>query len=360
MRPWAIALLAFGVVLIVGFGIAYSLGAFKPKTTAIPLGPNPSLRSAATTVPKGTAPNLDIRAALRSVEPGVVDIETGSSVTTSGQVEGEGTGMILDKAGHVLTNAHVVGSASTVSVQLFGQSTSYQAKVLGADTADDVAIVQIQSPPDLTPVPLGQSASVLVGDPVVAIGNALGLAPGGPTVTRGIISALDRTLNGGSIRGRLIGLIQTSAAINPGNSGGPLVDAGGQVIGMNTAVSTDGQNIGFAIPIDAITPLIPSLEKGTIPTRTQGSLGVRITDAPPPGGAQITEVTAGSPAAAAGLQSGDVITAIDDQVVAGSSDAAEKVGGYAANAKVTVKYQRNGALHSVTVTLANQPQPYPS
>jgi putative serine protease PepD len=259
--------------------------------------------------------------------------------------------MVLDTQGDVLTNAHVVANATTVSVQVFGQTTVYQAKVLGIDTADDVALIQIQNPGKLTPIPLGTSAGAQIGDPVVAIGNALGLSPGGPTVTSGIISALGRSLSTNTER--LTGLLQTDAALNPGNSGGPLADASGKVIGMNTAVSTDGQGVGFAIPIDKITPLVDQLKKGNTPARPQGFLGVSLSTATS-GGAQITAVTAGTPAAAAGLQVGDVITSIDGHAITSSADAADYITSLAPATKVTIQYQRGGASQTATATLATK------
>src|SRR5437588_392046 len=255
-------------------------------------GQAPARAGAQRAAPTGTASALDIRAVLRAVEPGVVVI-TDFSAASSGdtQASGQGTGMVLDTQGDVLTNAHVVTGATTLSVQVFGQPSIYQAKVLGVDTADDVAVIQIQNPGKLTPMPLGSSAGARIGDPVVAIGNALGLAPGGPTVTSGIISGLGRSLSTNTER--LTGLLQTDASLNPGNSGGPLADVSGKVIGMNTAVSTDGQGVGFAIPIDKITPLVDQLKKGNTAARAQGFLGVSLSTATS-GGAQVTAVSAGT------------------------------------------------------------------
>jgi putative serine protease PepD len=301
-------------------------------------------------VPTGTASALDIRAVLRAVEPGVVvitDFTAGSAGST--QASGQGTGMVLDTQGDVLTNAHVVANATTVSVQVFGQTSVHQAKVLGVDTADDVALIQIQNPGKLTPIPLGSSAGAQIGDPVVAIGNALGLSPGGPTVTSGIISGLGRSLSTNTER--LTGLLQTDASLNPGNSGGPLADASGKVIGMNTAVSTDGQGVGFAIPVDKITPLIDQLKKGNTAARPQGFLGVSLSTATS-GGAQITAVTAGTPAAAAGLQVNDVITSIDGRPITSSTDAADYITSQAPGTKVIIQYQRGGAAQTATATLA--------
>jgi S1-C subfamily serine protease len=335
------------------FVVANALGAFKDTNgVTIPTGTDASLRTAATTPPTGTAPSLDVRSVLRSVETGVVMISTSASGTFGGTTQGEGSGMILDTQGNVLTNAHVVSGSTTVSVQVFGQSTIYQAKVLGTDAADDVALIQIQNPGALTPVKIGKSSGLQVGDPVVAIGNALGLAPGGPSVTTGIISALNRSLQ--TSGERLMGLIQTDAAINPGNSGGPLADASGQVIGMNTAVSNNGQGVAFAIPIDRVIPLVDSLKKGSVTTTGRGFLGVQITAAQN-GGAQITAVTPNSPAASAGLKAGDIIVAIDNQPVATNADAADTIGSLSPGTKVTIKYERGNSTNTVTVTLATTP-----
>src|SRR5713226_4107788 len=277
-------------------------GAATGTAARAPLAPGqaPAGAGAQAAPPTGTASALDIRAVLRAVEPGVVtitDFSAGSS--GSSRASGQGTGMVLDTQGDVLTNAHVVAGASTVSVQVFGQSAVYQAKVLGVDTADDVAVIQIQSPGPLTPMPFGHSASTQIGDPVVAIGNALGLDPGGPTVTSGILSGIGRSLQTSSEH--LTGLLQTDAALNPGNSGGPLADAGGKVIGMITAVST------------------------------------------------------GTPAAAAGLQVGDVITSLNGQAVTSSTDAADYITSQTPGTKVTVQYQRGGTAQSATATLATKP-----
>jgi serine protease Do len=168
--------------------------------------------------------------------------------------------MILSADGLVLTNAHVGDGATSIVVTLAAQTTGHSASVVGIDSTNDVAVIKVQGVSALTPVKLGSSASAQVGDPVIAIGNALDLQ-GGPTVTEGIISALNRSISDPGIS--LSGLIQTDAAINPGNSGGPLVNSAGEVIGMNTATTTAAQNIGFAISIDKIQSLLPGLEKAT-------------------------------------------------------------------------------------------------
>jgi S1-C subfamily serine protease len=170
----------------------------------------------------------------------------------SGGGTATGSGFVIDDQGHILTNAHVVDGARSVTITASGDDRAREAEVVASDTATDVAVLRVSDTDGLAVANLGSSSSTAVGDDVVAIGNALALE-GGMTVTRGIVSALDRELDTDS--GTLTGLIQTDAAISSGNSGGPLVNASGQVIGINTAVATSGQgveasNIGFAIPID--------------------------------------------------------------------------------------------------------------
>jgi S1-C subfamily serine protease len=197
---------------------------------------------------------IDVAGVVGAVEPSTVSIST-RAIQQMGpfQVEGEGagTGVIIDAAGHILTNAHVVEGATAVEVAVNGEERS--ATVVGADPDHDIAVLQLDDASGVVPAKLGSAATVAVGDQVVAIGNALALE-GGPTVTQGIVSALDRSID--TQTGRLASLIQTDAAISSGNSGGPLVNASGEVIGINTAVAASGggvqaSNIGFVIPIDA-------------------------------------------------------------------------------------------------------------
>ena len=214
----------------------------------------------------------DVQAVLAKVEPAVVaiDSQSGGSSGSGDFVEAAGTGMILTPDGEVLTNNHVVAGATSVTVTLFGQTKALPAHVLGTDPGVDVALVQIDHASDLPTVRLGDSSKTRVGDSVLAIGNALALA-GGPSVTEGIVSAENRTLSAENDSGQtenLTGLLQTDAAINPGNSGGPLVDSDAQVVGMNTAVASSSsgnaptQNIGFAITVDSVKPLLAQLRQG--------------------------------------------------------------------------------------------------
>jgi putative serine protease PepD len=292
---------------------------------------------------------------LAKVEPAVVTI-TSSGLGAFGNSTGAGTGMVLTADGEVLTNAHVVSGATSIRVAVPGKG-SHPAHVLGVDVADDVAVVKMDAVSGLSTVAFGASSTLHVGDPVVAVGNALDLQ-GGPTVTSGIISALNRQIDTES--GQLSHLIQTQAPINPGNSGGPLLDSAGRVIGMNTAVAGDAQNIGFAIAVDQIKPLITRLEKGdggaSTAAASGGYVGVSVDDAQTAtGGAVVTQVVTGSPAAQAGLQAGDVVVAVDGRSVAGAADLVSAIRSHAPGDRVRLTILRNGQQGGVTVTLTSRP-----
>jgi S1-C subfamily serine protease len=195
---------------------------------------------------------IDVAAVVDAVQPSTVSITTSifqRQGPFAGYAEGAGTGIVLDDEGHILTNAHVVADAETVTVTVNGEERA--ATVLGGSLSDDIAVLQLDDPSGVVPATFA-SGDVAVGDQVVAIGNALAL-DGGPTVTQGIISAVDRAIE--TEQGELSSLIQTDAAISSGNSGGPLADAAGEVVGVNTAVAASNgmqqaSNIGFVIPIE--------------------------------------------------------------------------------------------------------------
>jgi putative serine protease PepD len=197
------------------------------------------------------AGGLDVADVLTKVEPSVVSVVT-TIQTRRGSGEGAGTGIVLDTEGHIITNAHVVADATTIEITVAGESASRTATLVAADTQADIAVLKVADTAGLVAAPLAAAGSTAVGDQVVAIGNALALE-GGMTVTEGIVSALDRSID--TDTGSLTGLLQTDAAISSGNSGGPLVNAAGEVVGIDAAVAASGggveaSNIGFAIPID--------------------------------------------------------------------------------------------------------------
>jgi S1-C subfamily serine protease len=293
--------------------------------------------------------------------------------------EDEGTGMIITSDGEVLTNNHVIelysegGNTGTITVTEYGQTKALPTTLVGYDQSKDVALLKINDASDLPTVTFGNSGKAVVGDAVVAIGNALGLAAGTPTVTQGIISALGRSVTAGGEGTQtetLQNMIQTDAAINPGNSGGPLIDTSGQVIGMNTAVagtSTDGtssQNIGFAIPAASVEALISELEKGGQSGNGGGYLGVDITTLTPAlrqqygftptSGAVILSVVSGSPADKAGLVQGDVIVSINGTPITSSDTLQKVVQDGKAGQSISITYYVGNSKRTTSATLGSQ------
>lgn len=287
------------------------------------------------------------------IQPSVV------SITVSGQFgEGGGTGVILSEDGRILTNNHVVQSSDEVMVT-FSDGTTANAEVVATDPVMDLAVIQADDVSGLTPAELGSSGDLAVGEQVVAIGSPLGLEG---TVTTGIVSALQRPVSAGGEGGAggkpsHIDAIQTDAPINPGNSGGPLVNMAGQVIGINTAILTDGASsgsigLGFAIPIDQAKPIVEELVETGQATHAQ--IGVTIST-PQNGspGAQVREVTSGSAADDAGLQEGDVITKLDDRLIVNPDELIAAVRSYRPDDETTVTFVRDGEEQAVQVTLGS-------
>ncbi len=307
---------------------------------------------------------LDIQAILAKVQPSVVAVET-SGTGATGSFEAAGTGIVLSADGLVLTNSHVIGNVGDITVVL-PDGSKHDATLVGQSPDDDVALIKVQKLDEkLVPADLGSSDDLQVGDEVIAIGNALNLG-GDPTVTSGIVSAKDRDLTAEGVT--LEGLIQTDAAINPGNSGGPLVNAAGQVVGMNTAIVADAQNLGFSIAIDAARPVIEELKagKGQV-TPDQAFLGVSSTDVDQlpddvranfqvdvDEGAFITEVVPGSAADDAGLKAGDVIIEIDGDKVTQSSDVRDTITDKDPGDTVEIVFNRGGDEHTVKATLGQR------
>ena len=358
-RVWLVAALVGALVgALVAGGLVYVLDDADPPAG----GSTATASRAASRI--GT--QGDIRAILDRVEPAVVSISSrGFSADSFFNLvpnEGSGTGMVLTPDGDVLTNAHVVADARSISVKVGTSEQTYQATVVGSDPSVDIALIRIQGASNLPTVTLGRSADVQVGDQVVAIGHALAL-PGGPTVTTGIVSALDRTLGRGSER--LEHLIQTDAAINPGNSGGPLVNAAGEVVGMNTAVISgarggDAQNLGFAIASDTIRPVVDDLRNNptgvraylgvttyTVDDQTRQSFNLQVRQ-----GALVLDVSGGTPAEAAGLRRGDVIVGLGGERVTSSEDLSAAIRKHRPGDRVDVRWQRGSSQQTASVALA--------
>ena len=283
-----------------------------------------------------------------------------------------GSGFVVDEDGTIITNAHVVEGASKVTVSFEEGGEAIDADVKGVDDDSDLAVLKIDPEgKDLTVLPLGDSSKVQVGDPVVAIGNPFGLQR---TVTTGIVSALQRQLDAPS-GFPISDVLQTDASINPGNSGGPLLDARGQVIGINSQIATGGGQgsvgIGFAVPVNTATDLLPRLRTGKDIQRAY--LGVRMADVtadaakqldlPVERGALVETVTPGSPAARAGLRAsgqdgrgGDVIVAVDGKAVTSAGDVVSAVAEQQPGDTIEIEYYRGEDKRTAEIRLGERPE----
>jgi serine protease Do len=350
--------LAAGVVAgsLSGLAVVNLMGVVETPTTEVPPGDTVS----AVTLDESSA----VIESVASVAPSVVTI----NVTLATGGSGSGSGFIFDPDGWILTNRHVAGDAATMVVTL-ADSRRFDATLVGVDTLTDLAIIKIDAT-DLPTAPMGSSAALEIGQLTIAIGNPLG--DYADTVTTGVVSGLGRAIQAGdgSSLEDINHLIQTDAAINPGNSGGPLVNSLGQVIGINTAIATSAEGIGFAIPIDFAKPIMALALDGEEIARPW--VGVYYTmidqqlaadrDLPVDEGALIDEgpngasaVFAGSPADAAGLQQGDVITAIDGRPVDAAHDLVVLLLPHRAGDVVEATVLRGGEELQIDITLGTLP-----
>ena len=301
--------------------------------------------------------------AVRELGPSVVQISTDTAaISLYKQIvpqTGVGSGIILDKAGNILTNNHVVEGADLVTVTL-NDGRSYPATLVGSDNITDLAVIKI-SAAKLNPAKFGKSSELQVGEDVIAVGHALGLK-GGPTVSKGVVSALERTIQTDAQKA-MVDLIQTDASINPGNSGGPLANSRGEVIGINTAIITGSNGIGFAINIDDAHVVVDQiLAFGNV---LRGFLGItpfNVTDSireqinlPVSDGVIIAGVVSGFPAEEAGLQPEDVIVMLNKTSIENSGDLSKFLLGNPPGSEVEVRFYRRGELKNVELVLADKP-----
>jgi S1-C subfamily serine protease len=307
---------------------------------------------------------LDIHTLLDKVTPSVVSIQLGQANGDQVVDFAAGSGVIISSDGLVLTNAHVVDGADVINVHLSDDRT-IRADLVGTSPSHDIALVRLRQATNLTPATLGSSAAMQVGDQVVAIGNALALGDA-PTVTTGIVSAKDRTLDDGETT--LTNLIQTDAAINHGNSGGPLLNAAGQVVGINSAGIPNAENLGFAIEIDAIKPLIAKLKTGSgTEVQVRAFLGIESAavsdltsqDAQQLGvtgksGVVIVSVQPESAASDAGLEPGDLVRKVNGTLVSDPSTLRQAIQGATPGAKLAIEVDRHGTTETLDATLGSQ------
>lgn len=369
----ALPLIAVAIVsAIIGGGIGGAAGVLSERSAnhnerTVVTDPSASLGTGGTIAPLNR-PAGSVAAIAAKLVPSVVTIQVQGTTST-----GTGSGVVVRSDGYILTNNHVVEMASggdAVVVQFANGRDGVPARIVGRDPSSDLAVIKVAGS-QYRPAALGRSASLVVGDPVLAIGAPLGLSS---TVTSGIVSALNRTVfvpsDGGGKPHVISGAIQTDAAINPGNSGGALVDGLGQVIGINTAIASisgldSGQSgnigVGFAIPID----FARSVAEEIIRTghATHPFLGVALDTVTESAaranglvrGAIITAIAAGSPAATGGLKVRDIVTKVDDTIVDSADTLVLALRGRHPGEAVHIFYWRGGRAGSVTITLVATP-----
>jgi serine protease Do len=343
------------VLLVVGIGLV----------ATGPASNSPSSASAYLSVDETISSELSTKELVAQVAPAVVSIVTETvSYNWFWQAvpaTGAGSGIIISPDGYIVTNNHVVEGAQKVTVTLSDGNT-YPATIVGTDAQTDLAVVKIDANNLSYLHFLNNSLERLsVLDPVVAVGNALAL-PGGPTWTTGVVSNLGRSIeeDTGVV---LNDIIQTDAAINPGNSGGPLLDTAGQVVGINVAIASNSENIGFAISTDSAIPVVQSLiAKGKIARPWLGVQVATVTSAiqqyynlAVDAGALITSVTSGSAADEAGLRPGDVITKLDNENIGTTEDLISAIGSHQIGDQVEITYYRGNVQKVTNATLGESP-----
>jgi len=366
----------------VGIGLTmarYLHSSSQTPTASAPQSTEPSSSTApisAVNPPTNHNGTINAQAIAAKVDPALVDINTVVQTATSTGAA-SGTGMIITSSGEVLTNNHVVDQSISISVTIAGRAGSYKAHVIGVSPTADVALIQIEGVSGLPTVTFADSTSVRVGDPVVALGNALGQG-GTPALTQGQITALDQTITASEGNGRsetLTGMIQSDAGISPGDSGGALVNSAGQVIGMITAGEAQGfrttvSQIGYAVNTNSALTVVNEIRAGhasaDVIIGPVGYLGVQIRDLNPALAAQVGlditsgplvwVVQAGSPAEQAGMARLSVITAIGGTSVDSSLTLGNALHAYKPGANVAVSWiDQNGASHTKTLTLTTGP-----
>ena len=358
MRPRLLSLI---VAALAGAAVAVALGTTTTKTVTTTVV-QPS-RGATLPTSLSSTQGSSINQIYRQAGPGVVDITVTATTNSGGffggseRTEGEGAGVVYDKNGNILTDEHVVANANSITVT-FENGYKVGAKVVGTDPSTDVAVIHVNAPASqLHPIPFADSSTAQVGDPVIAIGSPFSLPE---TVTSGIVSAVGRSITAPN-NFTITGAIQTDAAINPGNSGGPLLDGNGRVLGLADQIETNnttptGQGsssgVGFAIASNMVQRIANEIISGK--TVKHAYVGVLLNGSST-GGAEITQVQPGSPAASAGLRSGDLVTAINGKTMNSTQQFIETVDTYAPGQTITLTVKRGGGTQTIKLTLGTRP-----
>lgn len=343
----------FGAGVLVGMALTgaavggYTVGQDSSATTASPTQ-TPSVAAQPVSVTSGSIADL-----VEAARPSVVSVrqEVTQTGPNGGTARGQasGTGFVLSADGYIVTNNHVIAEGDS-PVVTFSDGTTAPATIVAGDPGRDLAVLRVDRA-DLVPLAVGDSDELRLGDQLIAVGYALDLN-GEPSVTAGILSAKNRTItetNGA----QLVNLLQTDTAINPGNSGGPLLNGRGEVVGINTAIAGQAQNIGFAIAISPVVDVIDSLRSGSVPDRAL--MGVTTQPTGQGLGVEVIEIADGSGAADSSLRLGDVIVAVDDTEITDPTSLGAVIAGYQPGDTVTVTVDRNGSTQDIAVTLGTRP-----
>jgi S1-C subfamily serine protease len=376
----SLSLLAATVGVGTGWTVGTALGQGSPAATqpVSSSGSSGSSSSSGSSVPaaggtQGATGGIDLQAIASQVDPAIVDINTVVK-TAQGTGQAAGTGMLLTSSGEVLTNNHVVEGATSINVTIAGRSGTYTATVVGVDPSADVALLQVQGVSGLPTVTLADSSTLSVGDPVVALGNALGQG-GTPSETSGTVTALGQSITASAGQGsseQLTNMIQMDAQISPGDSGGPLVDSSGEVVGMITAGASQGYSatapttVGFAVPASTARSVVEQIASGQSSSQIilgqVGYLGVSVSGqssgaaaSAATSGALVVGVDPGSPAEQAGISAGSVITAVGSTAVSSVTDLGTVLHGTKPGQQVQVAWTDQGIDHSAGVTLVAGP-----
>jgi putative serine protease PepD len=347
---------------VIAFAVASGGSTTHSVTTTVV---QPSTASSVPTSLSNSKSGLNINDIYKNASPGVVDITVTAQTGGGGfgqfgggsqQTQGEGAGVVYDTKGNILTDEHVVSGATSVKVK-FQDGTVASAKVLGTDPSTDVAVIHVDVPASkLHPIAFADSSTAQVGDEVVAIGSPFSLPE---TVTAGIVSQVGRSITAPN-NYTIPGAIQTDAAINPGNSGGPLLDANGHVLGLNDQIQTNsGSNagVGFAIPSNTVARIANAIIAGH-PVK-HSYVGVEL-NGNSSGGAQVQSVQPGSPAESAGIQPGDIVTAINGKAISSTEGFIATVDNFPPGDKITLTINRGGQTHTITITLGTRPNTSPN
>ena len=337
-------------LFILGFGIG--LGSAASHALRIE-----SVQATPQTIPAFN-PSQSLAPLVESLSGAVVNITTSTAQTMQPMAPfglnmetpiptGQGSGFLISNDGYILTNYHVIDGADSLTVKL-ANDEEYTGSVIGYDDSIDVALIKIEADTPFPYIKLGNSDAVRVGDYAVAIGNPFGLSH---TVTMGIISAKERVIGSGPYDNYL----QTDASINPGNSGGPLFNLQGEVVGINTAINPRAQGIGFSLPINKVTSILEDLKEDGRPSRGWLGLGLQPSNNEEQQGALVREVYPNTPASAAGLQSGDIITTFDGKSIKDIDEFIRLVGSYRAGDTISLDIIRGRKEKRLSVTLGSRP-----